>query len=160
MPTKLLLAIMFSNRDIYEKALKDLIKEFGEIEKQSNEYDFDSFTSYYEKEMGKNLIKKIIVFKKEIKKGELTGIKIFTTNLEKNYSENNKRKINLDPGYLTKKEVVLASFKKGTNYKEQLSEKVWAHKVLEFKDDKVVEFWHTFPDYKSEEVKGFLFSIS
>ena len=31
-------------------------------------------------------------------------------------SKDNKRTINLDPGYLNEKELVLASFKKGTNY--------------------------------------------
>lgn len=156
MPPKLFLAIMFSTRDIYEKALNDLIEKFGEIKKQSFEYDFTKFTSYYEKEMGKNIIKKIIIFKKHINKEELADIKLFTTEIEEKYSENNKRKINLDPGYLTNKEVVLASFKKGTGYKEQISDKVWVHKVLEFKENKAIEFWHTFPDYKGEEVKEFL----
>jgi len=154
MNAKLIIALMYSDKEIFNKTISDLKNRFGEIEKESESYDFN-FTKYYEKEMGAELIKKFIVFKKPIGTEELADIKLFTTEIEKKYSIEGKRKINLDPGYLTKTELVLASFKKGTNYKQQISDKVWAHKVLEFDGNIVKEFWHTFPDYKSEMVKGF-----
>ena len=145
-----------SKKKIYSIAKKDLIKKFGEIEKESKPYSFDKFTSYYEKEMGKGLAKRFVIFKTPVKKSDLAGIKLFTAEIEKRYSKNDKRQINLDPGYLTKTELVLASFKKGTNYKEKISEKVYAHKVLEFKKGKVITFWHTFPDYRGKRNRGFL----
>lgn len=146
---------MYSNKEEYEK-VKSLLKEkFQDIKEESQPYNFDQFTSFYEKEMGKNLIKTFIIFKKEITKQDLIKIKQQTTKIEKEFAVNNNRIINLDPGYLNEEELVLASFKKGTNYKENLGEGVYAHKVLEFKENKAIIFWHTFPDYRVEENQEF-----
>ena len=148
---KLIIAVMYKNKGVYKNAKRDLINKFDPIAKESKPYNFDKFTSYYAKEMGKGLIKRFVIFKKPVKKSGLAGIKLFTAKIEKKYSKNSKRQINLDPGYLTKTALVLASFKKGTNYKEQISDKVYAHKVLEFKKNKVITFWHTFPDYREKK---------
>lgn len=147
----LLIAIMYSDKEIYETCKKDLIALFGETKKETKTYDFDNFTSYYEKEMGKGLVKRFLIFKKTINKKDLIKIKLKTTEIEEEFSKNNNRTINLDPGYLSKTELVLASFKKGTDYKEFLGNKVYAHKVLEFKNKKAITFWHTFPDYKEKK---------
>jgi len=150
---KLIVAIMYqkNKKKIYNLAKEGLIRKFGPISRESKPYNFDKFTSYYAKEMGKGLIKRFIIFKKQIKKEDLAKIRLFTAKIEKKYSKHNRRQINLDPGYLTKTELVLASFKRGTNYKEKISDKVYAHKVLEFKKGKVITFWHTFPDYREKK---------
>ena len=147
---------MYSNKYIYENCKKELMEKFGLVEKETSPYDFDKFTKYYEKEMGKGLLKRFLIFKKEINKNDLVEIKLFTTGIEKKYSKESKRTINLDPGYISKDELVLASFKKGTNYKEKISETIYAHKVLEFKDSKAITFWHTFPDYRDIKNQQFL----
>ncbi len=148
---KLIIAIMYNKEGVYKKCKKCLTKEFGEIEKESNEYDFDRFTNYYEREMGKDLVKRFISFKERINKNKLAEIKLKTAEIEKKFLSGNKRMINLDPGYLTDKELVLASFKRGTNYKQSIGEGVYAHKVLGFKGKETITFWHTFPDYKVKE---------
>ena len=56
--------------------------------------------------------------------------------------------------FINNKEVILASFKK-KDFKEDLGNGVYAHKVLEFDNGKAEEFWHTFPDYKSRLVEEF-----
>lgn len=160
MENQLIIAIMYFNEETYKKAKSILIEKFREIKKESRSYDFDQFTSYYEKEMGKNLVKRFLVFDYKINKKELIKIKKQTTEIEKEFSRDNKRTINLDPGYLNDKELVLASFKKGTNYKEDLGEGVYAHKVLEFKDKKPIIFWHTFPDYRVKENQEFFMKIN
>ena len=157
MASKLIIAVMYSDENIYDNCKEELISLFWEISKESEPYDFDKFTRYYEKEMGKGLVKRFIIFEKETSKEELAEIKLKTTDIEKKYSKDGKRQINLDPGYLSENELVLASFKSGTNYKEKISDKVYAHKVLEFKDGEVTTFWHTFPDYK--EHKEFFLKI-
>ena len=151
MKSRLIIAVMYSDKDIYGECKKDLIELFGEVSKESDEYDFDKFTSYYEKEMGKRLVKRFIVFRKDVEKKELSDVKLKTTDIEKKYAKDEKRTINLDPGYLNESELVLASFKRGTNYKEQISDKVWLHKVLEFKGKEAITFWHTFPDYREKK---------
>lgn len=158
---KLIIAIMYpkNKKKIYNLTKIYLEKKFDKIEKESRPYNFDKFTKYYQKEMGKNLIKRFIIFKKPIKKDNLAKIKLFTTKIEKKYSKNNKRQINLDPGYLTKTDLVLASFKKGTNYKKKISKKVYAHTILEFKGNEVITFWHTFPDYGVKQNQKFFIKV-
>ena len=51
--------------------IKNLKNIFGSIEKESSEYNFDKYTDYYEKEMGKGLIKKIVIFKKIVNEENL-----------------------------------------------------------------------------------------
>jgi len=151
---------MYSSIEIYNKVSSILTEKFKEIKKESNEYNFDQFTSYYEKEMGKNLVKRFLIFNHNTNKEDLIKIKKQTTEIEKEFSKDGNRTINLDPGYLNEKELVLASFKKGTNYKEELGEGVYAHKVLEFKDGKAEIFWHTFPDYRVKENQDFFINQS
>lgn len=156
MENSLIIAVMYSDNEIYNKVKSILTEKFGKMIKESNEYNFDKFTSYYEKEMGKNLVKRFLIFDYNLEKEGLIKIKKQTTEIEKEFAIKNNRTINLDPGYLNDKELVLASFKKGTDYKEELGEGVYAHKVLEFKDGKAIIFRHTFPDYRVEENQEFL----
>jgi hypothetical protein len=153
----LLFALMYKDKAVLEKTINKLKDDFGGILKKSPEYDFN-FTNYYEKESGTNLKKIIIVFNKKISKDDLVEIKNKITEIEKGFSVYGKRTVNIDPGYVNDKEVVLATFKK-KDFKEELGNGVYAHKVLEFADGKVKEFWNTFPDYKEKRIKDFLMGI-
>lgn len=154
MENKLVIAVMYSDKAIYGKVKAMLVGKYGGVQKESQEYDFDKFTPYYEKEMGNGLVKRFLILNYIVEKTDLIKIKKETTEIEKEFSKEGKRTINLDPGYVNKQELVLASFKRGTNYKEDLGEGVYAHKVLEFKDG-VKMFWHTFPDYRVKENQEF-----
>jgi len=157
--SNLFIAVMWNNMDDYSKVIKTLEQKFGKILKQSEEYDFDAYTNHYEPEMGKGIKKKFLVFEKNIEKHDLVAIKKETTEIEQEFIEGEdkrkytevliegKRKINIDPGYINDKELVLASFKR-KRFKEDLGEGVFAHKVLEFEDGKIVCFFHTFKDYE------------
>ena len=151
----MIIAIMYSDKRVYGQVKDILIKEYGEIKAESDEYDFDQFTSFYEKEMGKGLVKRFLIFVKDIEKKDLIEIKNKITEIEKEFLKDENRTINLDPGYINGDELVLASFKSGTNYKEDLGGGVYAHKVLEFKEKNVERFWHTFPDYRVKENQDF-----
>ncbi len=153
----LIIAIMYSDKELYNKVKDNLTKKYGNIKKESAPYDFDKFTSYYEKEMGKGIVKCFLIFEKVISKKDLIEIKKYITEVEKDFSVDDNRQINLDPGYVNEHELVLASFKSGTNYKEDLGDGVYAHKVLEVKNKKIERYWHTFPDYRVVENQEFFF---
>jgi len=144
---KLFIAVMYSHAELY-RTVKDLLSDRFGLKLESEPYDFDQFTNYYELEMGKGLAKRFLIFERNILRKDLITIKKETTEIEKQFSKEGKRQINLDPGYFNKDELALASFKKGTDYKEELGQGVYAHKVLEFNDGKAIAFWHTFPDYR------------
>ncbi|MBR9699772.1 DUF4416 family protein [Candidatus Woesearchaeota archaeon] len=140
---KLLIAVMY--KDSPQKALDILKKEYGNVLTQTKEYDF-TFTDYYEKEFGKNLKKTIFIFEKKIEKKDLVEIRERTGEIEQQLSLDGKRTVNIDPGYISKKELVLAT-KKSQSYKKELGKGVFAHKVLGFNGE-VKTFHHTFKDYK------------
>ncbi len=148
---KLFFGIMFSRRKYLENAIKDLIKKYGQIQKESEEYNFSKFTKHYEEEMGKNILKKIIVFKKKISEKELVKIKHNITEIEKRYSTKGKRRVNIDPGLVCSSGVFLAT-RKNKRFKKLLAEGVYSHKVLSFEKGKTKYFFHTFKDYQTDLV--------
>jgi hypothetical protein len=154
MKNLLFMAVMYSDENRFESAKKELIKKYGKIKAESFAYDFN-FTNYYEPEMGSGLKKKFLVFEKLIFKEELVDIKFFITEIEKKYSNSGNRVVNIDPGYLSNTELVLATFKE-KSFKEKISDKVWAHKVLEFDGDNIKQFFHTFADYKDKKNQEFI----
>lgn len=151
------IAVLYSGEYVYSKTVSLLKEKFGEVIIESKPYEF-SFTDYYNKEMGIGLVKRFIVFKKEISKEELAEIRKKTGEIEDKFRVDGKRKINLDPGYINKKEVVLASVKR-SDFKEELGNDIFAHRIYSFEDDKVKTFFHTFPDYKVKENIEFFLKI-
>ena len=158
MDNYLFFAIMFKDKEILTNVINELKNNFGNIVSKSPEYDFN-FSSHYEDEFGSNLKKTIVVFDNKISKDNLADIKIICSQIEKEFcSDDDKRAANIDPGYFNDKEVVLASFKR-KRFKENLDNGVFAHKVLEFGNGRVNDFFHTFADFKSNTVKEFFISI-
>ena len=151
---KFFTGIMYSDKKIYNAVVKALEKKFGEIETESEPYDFTRFTGYYVPEMGKKILKKFLVLKKQISRDKLADIKLFTNELEDKFAKRSKRKINLDPGYLTLHNLVLASAKDRA-HKIYLKKGIYADLTLIFHKNTCEHFPHTFPDFKSEHVKEF-----
>ena len=148
--SNLIIGVMYVNDELLLKIKDELVGLYGPIKSEMEPYDFTSFTKYYFDEMGPKIMKKMLVFDKKITKKDLVSIKKEITLLEKKYSVGDKRQINIDPGLIDKSRFALASFKTGTDYKEDLGDGVYAHTVLEF-DSEVKTFWHTFPDYKKHK---------
>jgi len=142
----LFIALMYPNKDLAEKSLNSLIREFGPLKNIGKPFDFN-FTTYYEPEFGKDLKKIFLIFEKELKKTDLIGIRKKTAEIEASFKIDNKRTINIDPGYISSTELTLATVK-GKPWKELLGDNIYAHKVLEFKGDEIITFNHTFADYK------------
>jgi hypothetical protein len=141
---------MISNKDELFKRVKEELEEI-----LSNQVDYFSsilpfnFTSYYEAELGKGLLRQFISFKNLIYPDELVKIKHKTNNLEDKLRINGKRSINLDPGYLTLNKLVLAS-RKDASWRVYLGEEVYAEATLRFFGGSFCAFEYTYPDYKTE----------
>lgn len=155
---KLLIAVMYPDKETCDKAVSELKEQFGETDSQSDEYEF-TFTDYYEKESGENLKKKFVSFKKIINNRELSEIRLTTGKIEDKFRVDNKRTVNIDPGYISKEGVFMASLKQKP-FKEDIGNGVFLHKILGFEDGKIIEFNHTFADYKQDKIKEFLIRSS
>ena len=155
---KLFTGIMYADEDTYQKAVKELIKKFGKIEHESQEYDFTDFTAFYEDEMGDSIKKRFLVFKKLISRDKLADIKLWTNELENKFSRFKKRKINLDPGYFTVHNLVIASAK-DRSHKIYLKKGIYADLTLLFNKNGCQHMPHTFKDFKTKEVQEFFYRI-
>jgi len=164
-PAKLIISMFTSDKRLFSLYKEELIKRFGEVDIESNIQPFN-FTDYYEKEFGKNLIQKLFSFSALIKQEELTEIKIITNGIENNFKKVNiknnithpKRKINLDPGYITLDKYILASTKNGPS-RIYLNQGIYAEITLRFINKSFVTCEYTYPNYKTNEYIIFLNSV-
>lgn len=149
---KLIMAIFTNQPQFFPEIEAELEKEYGKIDFGSPIFDFD-YTDYYSEEMGRGLKKKFISFKNLVKLEQISSIKIFTNALEKRYSRENKRTINVDPGYISNAQLVLASTK---NYYHRiyLGQGIYAEVTLFFKGGTFQPLQWTYPDYKAESSIG------
>ena len=152
-PAKLILAMFSNDIELFPTLQEKLAGIWGEIDFKSPIFDFN-YTSYYEKEMGKDLKKKFVSFKELISREELADIKLKTNILEQEYlSKRGERTINLDPGYITASKLVLASTK---NYAHRiyLGKGIYGEVTLFFQEGSFHPHPWTYPDYQSEEAQS------
>jgi len=153
-----------SDKNLFNPYKEVLIKRFGEVDIESNTQPFN-FTDYYEEEFGQNLIQKLFSFSTLIKQDKLAEIKIVTNGLENNIDNNiekkithPKRKINIDPGYITLDKYILASTKNGPS-RIYLNQGIYAEITLRFINKIFVPCEYTYPNYKTNEYINYLNSV-
>lgn len=146
---KLIIGFIFKKDGLFTKAKANLEKRLGEIDFQSRILPFEH-TDYYEKELGKNLKRAFVSFKKLIDPAHLPEIKITTNKIERGLSTGKKRTVNIDPGYLDLSKLCLASTK-DYRHRIYLDKGIFAEITL-FYQDKTFKPWDwTYPDYRTEE---------
>ena len=141
---------LISNKENLFNEIKEELKNlYGEIIHETKIFSWN-FTDYYEKELGKDLKKQFLFFKKPINQEEIVKIKLETNKLEDKYSKNKKRSINIDPGYLTEIKAVLASAK-NKSYKIYIKNGIYGDPVLRYVNNSYQAFEHSFKDFKTKE---------
>jgi len=140
--------LLFSDNAVFHDILPYLTNQFGDVLYQSRVLDW-THTSYYDKELGAPIFRNFIFFDSVIDPYSLTRAKLETTKLETLFAVDGKRRINIDPGYLTLAKVVLASLK---NYSHRiyLGSSVYAELELFYKDGRFNSMPYTYYDYKDE----------
>jgi hypothetical protein len=152
-PAKLFMSVMGREEDLLDQGFRDLGQEFGEIDFISERFPFD-FTDYYTREMGENLFRRFITFKRLISRDSLPGIKLLTNRLEEELSASGgNRRINIDPGYLCAAHIVLATTK-AYAHRPYLVKGIYADLTLIYRDRSFQPLGWTYPDYRQEEVLG------
>ncbi len=154
---KLIFAFIYSSEEIYKKAKNFIIKKFGKVDFESQPLEF-KFTDYYKEEMGSNLKRRFISLKKLIEPQELLDIKLFTVKLERKLAILNKRRVNIDPGYLNEAKLVLSTTK-DFSHRIYLGKKIFAEVTLIYKNKGFQNLPWTFPDYRTKTYKEILSKI-
>jgi hypothetical protein len=133
---------------------KLLIDKYGSMEASYGPIPF-TFTDYYSPEMGTSLLKEYLVFSHPLDRESLPEIKTYTNSLEQEHVQNGNRGVNIDPGYLSRDKLVLASTK-DFYHRLYLGQGIFGEVTLHYRKGAFRYFSWTYPDYKLLEVQALL----
>jgi len=155
-PVKFICGFIYSYEDVYLKVKKIMRKKFGRIDYESQIIDFD-FTDYYYKEMGKPLFRRFVSFEELKSPSDFVKIKLWCIKIEKKISQQGKRKINIDPGYINEGKLVLTTTK-DYYHRIYLEKGIYVEVTLYYKNKNFCDLPTTYPDYRTHLYKSiFLF---
>jgi len=152
-PVKLIVALIWARSRAFDLALAELTSQFGRIDALSD--PSASHLGPYEPEMGLGLAKRIAAFETLIDPAELAPIKSHTVSMERAFTVDGRRGINLDPGYLTDGNLVLASAKPRSR-RVYLRDGVYAELELVYQSGRFRPLPWTYADYRDASVLEFL----
>lgn len=150
---KLISSLFSSEEDLIEKVIEQMEGSLGPVDWVSEKLAFDR-TRYYAKEMGWPLCRRFISFSNLITPDSIVDIKLVTNTIENGHLVNRRRKINIDPGYISLERLVLAS---GKNYSHRiyLRKGIYADLTLVFHAGTFKPLAWTYPDYADEKIIGY-----
>lgn len=105
---------------------------------------------YYSKEMGENLNRFFLLTTKSFPREFLLSTKLQSITWEKRWSENHKRKVNIDIGFLTLENFVLATTK-NYSHRVYLGQNIFADLTYIFQKGEFHFLPWTYPDYRDDE---------
>ncbi len=139
--------VMFQPQIDLIRIIQELQSVAGSVEEQSDVFDF-SFSDYYEDEMGPGLKKVFLSFRSLVDPDALPRIKLKTNEIEARWSETGKRRVNLDPGYITGAKLILASTKDFA-HRVFIGEGIYGDVQLRFIHNRFHANEWTYPDYQT-----------
>lgn len=148
-PAKLIIGFIYRDILIKNEAISFLKKRFGKIDFQSPELEFN-YTDYYFPELGAPLKRAFISFAQLKPEDKLAGIKLHTNAIEERFRFEGKRRINIDPGFLSAGKLILATTK-DYNHRVYLKKGIFAEVTLFYKKDSFRPWPWSYPDYQSKE---------
>lgn len=144
-----------SETDLIDQVTSLWEKRFGAIEGATAEFDF-SFTTYYEKEMGTQLRKKLVSFEPLVETARMVEIKAIASEDEALFlADSGGRRINIDPGFLSRHRLLLVS-RKDSPHRIPVSTGIYGDLQLLFESGSFRPLEWTYPDYRIPEVIEFL----
>lgn len=152
---KLVTGIMYTKDEYYEEALSKLITLYGDVDSETDEYYFSSYSVFYDSEMNGTVKKRFLSFKTLIDPGWLSGIKRETNKIEDEFSTNGMRNVNIDPCILTHGAFIMATTK-GASFRIPLSDGIYGDLSLVYANKMWSDFYWTYSDVKSVDIKGYL----
>ena len=150
-PVKLICGMIGADRDLMFETQEELARAFGPVDLASEFLPF-TFTSYYREEMGDGLARRFLSFSEPIDPASLAAIKTATQAIEGRRSVvlggTARRRVNLDPGYVTPWKLVLASTKDAP-HRVCLGQGVYAEVTFQFRKAGIAPLAWTYPDFRS-----------
>lgn len=152
-PVKVFVGVLTAEPSALPQLRGSLEKLLGPVDCESQLLEFD-FTNYYEPEMGSGLKRQFWGFRRLAQPESLVDMKLATNRLEQASAANGKRKVNVDPGYLTAARLVLASTK-DFGHRLYLGKGIYGEVTLMYQKRGFRPLPWTYPDYRSEAYHRF-----
>jgi len=146
-PVKLIASLFSADETLLAVARGALLNLFGPLDYQSEFLPFDQ-TRYYQREFGAGLLRQIVAFASLIAPERLAEVKRVTNELEQTWAVDGRRRVNLDPGYVSLSKLVLATTKDYA-HRIYLGQGIYAEVTLQFTHGAFQAREWTYPDYAS-----------
>jgi hypothetical protein len=151
---RLFAGIMFDERFAIGRILDELKDRFGPAESVYGPVPF-TWSDYYAGEMGDSLLKTYVCYERLVDRDTLPDIKLWTNDIEQRHAGAGRRKVNIDPGYIARDKLVLATTK-DFYHRIFLRKGIYGEVTLHFRQGLFRHFSWTYPDYREEKLHEFL----
>lgn len=148
-PVKLIFSFFAKEERLINETIDRVSSAYGVPDFISEIVPFN-YTDYYGNEMGENLLRRFIAMETLIRPEELPDIKLATNQIEAKTAVDSKRTINIDPGYISKAHLILATGKSYT-HRPYLRDGIYADLTLIYQGKKFCVLPWTYPDYADEK---------
>lgn len=157
-PVKLFFGLIYSDEKVYQSIREELISIYGEIDIESDILSF-AHTSYYGKEMGTGLCRRFVSFKELIDAhSDILDAKHFAVKIENDTATDQRRTINIDPGYINESRLILSTTK-DFSHRIYIGKGVFLETTMLLKKNSFEYLPWTYPDYKLESYKKFFLNM-
>ncbi len=158
-PEKMIVGVIFSEEEKLKAALAMLEEHFGPVDHVSETFCFsDDFSTYYDKELGGKGMRRIYSFRDPVDASRQAGIKTLTNEIEQSLSVGGARHVNLDPGFINRGRLMLATTK-DASFRIPLGDGIYTELTLFFARGAWQKLPWTYRDYQSERVQKFLTEV-
>ena len=148
-PVKLVFSVFAKETALLNETIEILSSAYGQPDFISSVTLFD-YTDYYNAEMGENLVRRFLAMEKLIKPEALPDIKLATNEIEDTLALDSRRQVNIDPGYISKAHLILATGKAYT-HRPYLRDGIYADLTLVYQGKTFCSLPWTYPDYADEK---------
>lgn len=151
---KLVIGFIVRDKALAGWVVEALGASFGPLDLVSPWLPFD-FTDYYAREMGGPLYRRLLAYKHAVAQDRLPDIKHITNQIEDRAADQDRRKVNIDPGILLLERFVLAT---GKNFAHRvyLGRGIYADLTLIYRGGGFHTLPWTYPDYADARHQAFL----
>jgi len=149
--------LLAGNEELLAAARRELAQWYGPIDEISPTIAFN-FTDYYQDQMGAGLLRQWVRFSTLFAPEHLAKCKLETNMAEillaRQFPQNVARPVNIDPGYVSRSKVILATTK-DHSHRVYLSEGIYAEVTLHWGANKWTPWPWTYADYQTATAQNF-----
>lgn len=141
----------YTDSDLLDRAIRLLDDRLGERCFTSDAAPFE-LSKYYEREMGRGIMRMFTAWKRLIDPIELVDIKLLSWEIEEKLKQGKEgRLVNIDPGIVTEGYIALATGK-AVGHRQYLGRGVFSDLTLIYQSGTYRQLEWTYPDYAGEDI--------